>query len=583
MSQDSDTFPGSRFVGVSWRPGADPALLARLKTMTAGWSKREGAGWLLATDRPETFAADKDAAVALGRPGAFDREGGAWRDAQFVARDVGRRGAQSLRGMAAPFRAAWLDTRTGVVTGETDAFGLGHVFLASGDGFAALSSSATWLADLVAAPRSPDSLSGFATFGTFLGDETPFAGVTKLMAATSATLSDGRASLAARAQPTAGAGDLVDAFRAAVTATLRAVPDAELELSGGLDSRLILAAMTPAERRGRRAITLGVAGNESDDVRVAAGLAASEALDWSVLDIGLDKFEGPALGELIASVTAGYDHMANPLDKAALVASGRGRRVCARFGGQNGEILRGFYYAGQPLAARPSDALARRLAALRLTTNDHVDEAILAPAMREELRQAAEDRVVARLLSLGGSWAETLDRYYLAQRMQNWVGIAAGNRLLDYVPLFPFFDPAFVAAAAATPAADKLNSRAAYRLLADIDPALAGLPLADGVTPAAAPTSLLGRRLNDARLDLSRVSGRVRRRLAGQRRQTLGSHSVAQLWHSARLYEALPMDRLARTGLFDDAALARVGTGAWLPDRPTLGFLLMVAGMEARA
>jgi len=199
------------------------------------------------------------------------------------------------------------------------------------------------------------------------------------------------------------------------------------------------------------------------------------------------------------------------------------------------------------------------------------------------VRAEAEDRVVRRLLSLGGSWSETLDRYYLAQRMQNWVGVAAGNRLLDYVPLFPFFDPAFVAAAAATPAADKLNSRAAYRLLTSIDPALAGVALADGVIPAAAPTSWLGRRLADARLDMSRISGRLRRRMAGQGRQTLGSLSVAQQWHGARLYEALPLDRLARTGLFDDAALERVGGGGWLPDRPTLGFLLMVAGMETRS
>jgi asparagine synthase (glutamine-hydrolysing) len=583
VSQDTDTFPGSRFVGVSWRPGADPAVLTRLKAMTAGWSQREGQGWLLAADRPETFAAAKGVAVALGRPGAFDRDAGAWREPPALAQDLGRLGADALRGMAAPFRAAWVDENAAAVTGETDAFGLGHVFLASGDGLAAVASSATWLADLVAAPRSPESLAGFARFGTFLGDETPFAGVTKLPAATSARLTEGRVTLTATPQPTAAAGDLVDTFRASVAATLRAVPDAELELSGGLDSRLILGAMTPAERRGRRAITLGVAGAESDDVRVAAGLAAAETLDWSVLDLGLDRFEGAALGELLAQVTAGYDHMANPLDKAALVASGRGRRFRARFGGQNGEILRGFYYAGQPLTARPSEALARRLVALRLTTNDRVDETILSPELREPLKAAAEDRVVARLMSLGGSWAETLDRYYLAQRMQNWVGIAAGNRLLDYVPLFPFFDPAFVAAAAATPAADKLNSRAAYRLLTDIDPALARIPLADGVTPAAAPTSWVGRRLNDARLDLSRINGRVRRRLAGQRRQTLGSLSVAQLWHGARLFEALPLDRLARTGLFDEAALDRVVSGAWLPDRPTLGFLLMVAGMETRA
>jgi asparagine synthase (glutamine-hydrolysing) len=367
-----------------------------------------------------------------------------------------------------------------------------------------------------------------------------------------------------------------------VSATLRAVPDAELELSGGLDSRLILAAMSPAERRGRRAITLGVAGEESDDVRVASGLAASASLDWSVLDIGLGKFEGPSLSALLASVTEGYDQMANPLDKAALVASGQGRRVQARFGGQNGEILRGFYYAGQPLDAPPSEALARRLVALRLTTNDRVSDAILAPAVRQELKRAAEDRVVRRLLSLGGSWSQTLDRYYLAQRMQNWVGVAAGNRLLDYVPLFPFFDTAFVAAAAASPAVDKLNSRAAYRLLTRIDPALAGVALADGATPGAAPTSWLGRRVDDARLDLSRISGRLRRRMAGQGRQTLGSLSVAQRWHGARLFETLPLDRLARAGIFDSAALERVGSGAWLPDRPTLGFLLMVAGMETR-
>ena len=166
--------------------------------------------------------------------------------------------------------------------------------------------------------------------------------------------------------------------------------------------------------------------------------------------------------------------------------------------------------------------------------------------------------------------------------MQTWVGIAAGNRLLDYVPLFPFFDTAFVAAAAASPAVDKLNSRAAYRLLTRIDPALAGIALADGVTPGTAPTSWLGRRVADAQLDLSRISGRLRRRMAGQGRQTLGSLSVAQHWHAAHLFETLPLDRLARTGIFDSEALERVGSGAWLPDRPTLGFLLMVAGMETR-
>src|SRR5262249_3079807 len=151
-----------------------------LKTMVSTWTVREGPGWLLATDRAETFAVSEGVAIALGRPNAFDRDAGTFRAPSALARDLARLGPTVLRGIVAPFRAAWLDERTGVLRGETDDFGVGHVFLAGGDGFAALSSSATCLADLISAPRDLQTLAGYATFGTFLGDETPFEGVAKL-------------------------------------------------------------------------------------------------------------------------------------------------------------------------------------------------------------------------------------------------------------------------------------------------------------------------------------------------------------------------------------------------------------------
>jgi hypothetical protein len=166
--------------------------------------------------------------------------------------------------------------------------------------------------------------------------------------------------------------------------------------------------------------------------------------------------------------------------------------------------------------------------------------------------------------------------------MRNWVGNAASGQLLAYTPLFPFFDTAFVTAAMATPAEDKLNSRAAYRLLSALDPELARRPLADGTVPSTAPHSRLAKRIADVKLDAGRVFKRLSGQMTGAHRRTLGSQTVAQHWHRLALYEHLPLERISRSGLINDQALERIASGRWLPDRPTLGFLLLVAALETR-
>lgn len=574
------TFFGNRFVGASWRPGAEAAVLKRLRATTSGWARAEGPGWLVASERTDAFEESPAIAVALSRRAAFDRSAAAFRTPAQVASDLARAGGRALDGMAPPFRAAWADSRTGEVHGETDAFGLGQVFLATRDGAALMGSSATLLADILDAAPSPERLMGYAAFGAFVAEETPFTGIDKLMAGRRASLSGGQISVSERPGPTIAGGDLLQAFREAVAAMLHAAPEAELELSGGLDSRLILAAMPPDARRARRAITIGVAGEPSEDVIVARELAEAEGLDWTLLDAGgAARLGGTALAALLGDAAAAYDHMANPLDKVSLILAGQGRHVDARFGGQNGEILRGFYYPAQPLDAAPSEALARGLISMRLQANDRVEDAVLAEGVRTGLRAAAEARMVRLLLSFGGTWGQTLDRFYLAQRMQNWVGVSTGHRLMDHAPLYPFFDPGVVAAAMARTPAEKLNSRIAYRLLGALDPALARRPLAGGIVPArdasAGP-------LRDLWLDAQRIAGRVSRRLRGRTRPTLGSQTITQHWRRLNLHAKLPLDRLTRTGLFDEAALAEIAAGTRLPSRPTLGFLLMMASMEAR-
>ncbi len=585
MSKAAGAYLGNRFVGATWRRGANAAVLKRLRAAIGGWTVVEGDGWLVAGELAPACAETAKLALVLGRERMFDRAQASFPNAKDLLKTMGRQGRAALDGMAPPFRAVWADKALGAVHGEADLFGIGHVFSAQADGFSALASSATLLADILGAATSPETLAGYAVFGVFLAEETPFAGVTKLKAGETVTLEAGRLATSARALPGVSGADCREAFEASVLAMLKAAPDAELELSGGLDSRLILAAMPPDARRGRRSITIGVAADPSGDVTVARALAESEGLDWSILDVGgMAALDGPSLDWLLSRAVAAYDHMANPVDKIALMTAGVGRKVDARFGGQNGEILRGFYYPAQPLDAAPSEALARQLIAVRLEANDRADDAILAPHVRKDLRAAAEERMTAQLLSYSGNWGQTLDRYYLAQRMQNWVGVSAGNRFVGHAPLYPFFDPDFVAAAMAAPSGDKLNSRSAYRLLAQIDPKLAARPLDNGVIPAAAGTaSPLAGRLADLRMDIDRVAKRVRRRLAGVGRATLGSQTVAQQWHSLALHKTLPLDRLARSGLFDPAALDRIAAGTLVLDRPTLGFLLLAAGLETRA
>jgi asparagine synthase (glutamine-hydrolysing) len=447
-----------------------------------------------------------------------------------------------------------------------------------------LGSSSTLLADVAAAPLWPESLAGFAQFGSFLAMETPFAGVTKLAGGASAALQDGRLTVEPGKPLPPATGSVEETFRDAVRAMADAAPEAELELSGGLDSRLILAAMRHDQRRSRKAITLGTPDAPSQDVTIAGEIAGSEDLDWSLLDVGdISHLEADGLQDVLSRAVVGYDHMANPVDKVALIIAGQGRELGARFGGQNGEIIRGFYYPAQPIHACPSVALARRLISWRLLANDRAQQELLAPAVRNELGPAAEQRTVDLLLSLGETWGQALDRFYLQQRMQGWVGVSAGARIGAHTPLYPFFDPAFLAAAMALPCADKLNSKMAYELLMRLDASLARRPLDSGITPARAPRTRLGWRAADMKLNGKKVAARLGRRLRGGGRATLGSETVNQRWHRLALYERLPLHGLTRTGLFDESVLDKIGRGELTPDRPTLGFLMVMAGLVSRA
>ncbi|HZZ69895.1 MAG TPA: hypothetical protein VFE18_17110, partial [Phenylobacterium sp.] len=86
-------------------------------------------------------------------------------------------------------------------------------------------------------------------------------------------------------------------------------------------------------------------------------------------------------------------------------------------------------------------------------------------------------------------------------------------------------------------------------------------------------------RLEEGRYFLQKVAKRAKRVLSRGQHVTLGATSIVELWGQHGLNETLPVAALQRSGLFDEAALESVAVGTWLPNRATLGFLLMMSGL----
>src|SRR6185312_11805000 len=315
---------GNRFIGVSWRD-AGPAsadLQARLDASTAGWARTARGGSLLCLEPAGFGALEGDAPLAMNSPGAFDRAGGRLLDPEAVSALMAHRGPAAAAGFLGPFASVWIQPADRRLWGATDAFGIGQLFhVQSADG-AAVSNSASLLARVFGCGVDADALTAFALFGAFLEGDTPFQGVTKVGAGGAVELAGGRATIHPGAELASNEGVTIEALaetlRETVTRMSDAAPEADLQLSGGLDSRLILAALPPDRRRRHRALTIG--GSGSTDVKIARAITERCGLRARVVDTetaqDLDK---DAFAALLSRAAQGFDCAANPIDKATLL------------------------------------------------------------------------------------------------------------------------------------------------------------------------------------------------------------------------------------------------------------------------
>jgi asparagine synthetase B (glutamine-hydrolysing) len=256
-------------------------------------------------------------------------------------------------------------------------------------------------------------------------------------------------------------------------------------LSGGLDSRLLLAAL---RAEGCRPHVYVYGGADSSDVRVSRLIGEAQGFDVGWLDKEARRLAPDEFPEQVERNFQEYDGLPsfgelfeNGCNAAARDARHQGGALSAS--GACGEIYRNFFYlADRPISA---EAVGRTFFA-RYARGDVTGEFV-----ESEFLRNIGDKILAALGLAGRS--ERLERPLVEQvyprvrcRALSGREISLEGRYAAY--LMPFLDRDVVAEAMTIPLALKNAGRFEAMLLESIDPELARLPSAYGHDFAAPPS-----------------------------------------------------------------------------------------------
>lgn len=398
---------------------------------------------------------------------------------------------ESLLDMLPPFAAM---RRNGDrVTMVSDSMGFRQLYhsVPGAPGPAVMSSSALTAARAVDAGLDEVGLADQSLLGWQLGQRTLFTGIRKLQPGVVASLGGDGIELSAPVAQHPDPLALHDAvrqaaalLRASLNALLDDHPDAVLQLTGGLDSRLLLSAIPPSRRRGLRAMTLGVPG--SADVGVASAISRRHGLVHDVRELtGLADVTAADAWELSRDAARRLDAMCDPIALAALGLAERAFPQGVRISGLGGEVARGFYYTGRVTDRSYTRQDANRLAAWRMFVNDAVEPGLLTSEFSTWARAAAEGEVHEALVAGGPEWFRATDALYLRHRMQRWAGATDTAVSALRTVINPMLEPGFIDIAMRVRPQDKAQARFLALLQMELDPELGRMPLDNRPAPAA--------------------------------------------------------------------------------------------------
>lgn len=457
-------------------------------------------------------------------------------------RDLIRRNPIRLTELLPPFgAAASIDDGVMMLADSMGFRPLFHSGPAQG-GVGVLSTSALLAGRIRSAPLDHVGVAVQSLLGWQLGDRTILEGIHKLPPGAIARLDGDGVHVTERPVDPGvtisldqAVSQAADILRSSMNALLDDHPGAVLQLTGGLDSRLLLSAIPTSRRKGLHAMTLGVPG--SRDVVIASQICARYGLQHSVHGLAdLADLEPAEAWELCRTAATRLDGMSDPVALAALGVAERNFAQGVRISGLGGEVARGFYYVGRVHPRKYTRKDAEQLAAWRMFVNEAVEPGLLTDDFSAWTRDIANAEVYAALRAGSDEWFRATDVLYLDHRMQRWAGATDAAVGYQRLVVNPMLDHDFLRICARLRPVDKAQFRFLAALQMEIDPELGRRPLEGRPSPSTyaqrAPWYPVAQSLRTGKRFASKASQRLRR---GNRPPAGGdvvAHKVVEWWRS---------------------------------------------------
>ena len=498
-----------------------------------------------------------------------------------------------LTELAAPFGAIVRSSPTAPIDVITDVSGLSHIFVRAGKGYSAASNSPQALSLIDPKGSDDDALQGFSIMGHFDSDLSGFADVLKIPAAHRARLHHGLLTVARYStedmHPAGGSDkqlikDGSEILRDLVSAAVTTHPEPlVLELSGGLDSRAILAAMTPEMRANSRALTLGEPGEI--DWELATGIARTFGIPHDFIDMrGLNSLTPEQAWELVYASAVNHELQSRPIATGVLDWVEGQLSHGPRFNGNNGEYASGRYYAFQ----RPGNvtrARVERLARWWIFANDMTDPWIFKADALEHAREATVSRMETEFRSYNADWFRTTDDHYLYSRMQRWCGSDFSTSAHQRPILSPFFCAPYLQWARRLTSDQKRMARVFSGMLQNLNPDLAEIFIRTGSeTPWMTPRDYYERKLiTRGRIGMeffAAVSRKgIQRLRPGTDTPPAGGPSLSALVLEHWVENPSLLEPIGRFGWVDQDAIVEIGKGNRTPSSSSVSVLTNLIAM----
>jgi asparagine synthase (glutamine-hydrolysing) len=473
----------------------------------------------------------------------------------------------------------WLELGQRSVVAVTDHLGFKHLCLTGGDGWSAVCTSAMVLGAIAGRDLDEAAWADLALLGFLTRRRTLYDGIERVPGSTRVELAAGRATVSELvvSAPARDRTDGVEAIRAAVGAHLEVVPDAGLELSGGLDSRVLLAAVPRAQRIDRPALTVGT--DDHPDVQLARRIADRYGMDHLVVPSSFPDTADPfEMLTCVRDAARRRDHLGDALAGALLDRVEGLAPQGPRLTGVNGEYVRGFYYPGTLPLAPVTRGQTALLVRWRMLANHRVDGALFSTGWIQDATERLIDELYQALRRTGLPLRPATDEFYLHDRVVGWAGASYSHAATGRDVLAPFLHPDFLAWVRSTPVHDRAGSAALSRCLVRLDPELAALEVAGGPPPVRQTAGVPTRLFRGGRRAGGKVLHKVAQRLTGRGRPPVGVDTVLgpllRAWH-----EDDPRPSLGRAPFVSEAALERWARPGQPPDAATASFLVNLSGV----